>query len=136
MKIERFEDLLAWQEARKLVAKVYDLTKNPRFQGDRELVRQMRSAALSVMANIAEGFSRFSMKENKQFFMTARSSSEELRSHSYVAEDEGYMTRQEAVLPRQQMEVVGKLLSGLIRNSRLQLEREQLSHSAIERSQQ
>ena len=73
MKIERFEDLVAWQQARKLAAMVYKLTNGPTFQGDRDLTRQMRRAAVSVMANIAEGFSRYSFKDSKVFFLSRSS---------------------------------------------------------------
>jgi len=135
MKIARFEDLLAWQEARKLVAFVYRVTKDGGFSSDRELVRQMRRASVSVMANLAEGFSRYSLKVSKVFFVTSRSSLEELRSHSYVALDQGYLAEEDVSVMRRQMEIVGKLVSGLIRNSRVQLSRtrnEPLSDSAIQ----
>ncbi len=132
MKIEKFEDLLAWQEARKLAAIVYRVTKREPFQSDWELVRQVRAAAVSIMANLAEGFSRFSLKENKQFYVIARSSLAELRSHIYVATDQGYLTESDANGLRGHMEIVGKLLTGLIRNSRIRLVKEPLSYSTIQ----
>ncbi len=127
MKIERFEDLLAWQEARKLTAEVYQLSRQEGLHNDRTLVRQMRSSAISVMANIAEGFSRYSFKDSKQFFTTSRGSLAELRSHAYVAVDQGYISEDDAAMLQKQMEIVGKLVSGLIRNSRFQLERDEPS---------
>ena len=136
MKIERFEDLTAWQEARKLVAFVYRLAMNATFRADRELVRQIRRASVSVMANITEGFSRYSYKDSEVFFVVSRSSLEELRSHSYIALDQEYLTNEELIAMREQMERVGRLVTGLIRNSRQQLAHaaaERLSDSAIER---
>ena len=56
MKIERFEDIEAWQLARVLTRKVYDLTKKPKFANDFGLKRQIQDAAGSSMHNIAEGF--------------------------------------------------------------------------------
>ena len=135
MKIERFEDLTAWQEARALVALIYGATATAPFSNDRELVRQMRRAAVSVMSNIAEGFSRYSYRDSKQFFMVSRSSLAELRSQSYVAADQGYANHEELVAMQESMERVGKLVTGLIRNSREQLARAEvnrMSDSAIE----
>jgi len=56
MKIQRFEDIQAWQLARELTRKVYNLTKKPRFSKDYGLKNQIRDAAGSSMYNIAEGF--------------------------------------------------------------------------------
>ena len=56
MKIERFEDIEAWQLARKLTGKVYALTKKPKFNRDFGLKTQIQDAAGSSMHNIAEGF--------------------------------------------------------------------------------
>ena len=56
MKIERFEDIEAWQPARELTRKVYRLTKKPEFARNYGLKRQIQDAAGSSMHNIAEGF--------------------------------------------------------------------------------
>jgi hypothetical protein len=56
MKIERFEDIEAWQLARELTLKVYRLTKKPGFAKDYGLKKQIQDAAGSSMHNIAEGF--------------------------------------------------------------------------------
>ena len=135
MKIDRFEDLSAWQEARSLVKMIYRVTLGSAFNADRDLMRQIRRAAVSVMANIAEGFSRYSFKDSRQFFVTARASLAELRSHMYVALDLLYVVEGEMKIVQDQIEVTGKLLSGLIRNTQRQLEVveangaiEQLSH--------
>jgi hypothetical protein len=68
MKITRFEDIQAWQEARKLVKLVYDMIKkNQEFKRDLRLVSQIQAAAVSSMANIAEGFSREGNKDSIPF---------------------------------------------------------------------
>ena len=56
MKIERFEDIEAWQLARELTRKVYCLTKKQGFAKDYGVKRQIQDAAGSSMHNIAEGF--------------------------------------------------------------------------------
>lgn len=56
MKITRFEDIKAWQEARKLVKSVYNvINEGEKFQKDFRLVNQIQGAAVSSMANISEG---------------------------------------------------------------------------------
>ncbi|MFH1228154.1 MAG: four helix bundle protein [Planctomycetota bacterium] len=78
MAIKRFEDLIAWQEARKLTNSIYDLTEEYFFNKDFDLKNHIRRTAVSVMANIAEGFGRYSVKESMQFFVNARGSLAEL----------------------------------------------------------
>ena len=59
MKITRFEDIQAWQEARKLLNEVYyAINASEKFGKDYRLVNQIQGAAVSSMSNIAEGFSR------------------------------------------------------------------------------
>lgn len=89
MKVERFEDLRAWQKARELTNEVYRLSRNGRM--DHGLKDQMQRAAVSVMANVAEGFERGSREELVQFLYIARASCGEVRSHLYVASDQGFI---------------------------------------------
>jgi four helix bundle protein len=91
MKIERFEDIEAWSEARRLVNSVYRVCSIHGFKKDYGLVDQVRRAATSVMANIAEGFARRGNKEFAQFLFVAKASAAELQSHLYVALDQGYI---------------------------------------------
>jgi four helix bundle protein len=91
MKIERFEDIEAWKEARKLVNRVYGFCSVNEFKKDHSLVDQIRRAAISVMANITEGFARKGNKEFIQFLFIAKSSAAELQSHLYVALDQKYI---------------------------------------------
>ena len=58
MAIERFEDLIAWQKARALTAKIYSATRSGSFAKDFGLIDQIRRAAVSIGSNIAEGFER------------------------------------------------------------------------------
>lgn len=87
----RFEDLIAWQKARELTRRVYEVTENGRFARDLGLRDQIRRSSVSVMANIAEGFERARQSEFHQFLSIAKSSCAELRSHLYVAQDVKYV---------------------------------------------
>jgi four helix bundle protein len=116
MKITRFEEIQAWQEARKLVSKVYEaIKKSKEFQRDLRLVSQIQGAAVSAMANIAEGFSRRSDREFIQFLFIAKSSAAEVQSHLYVALDQGYLTKDKFEEIYTQADLVSKMISGLIK---------------------
>lgn len=95
MKIEKFEDIKAWQIARELVREVYRITNDKEFVKDFGLKDQIRRAAVSVMSNISEGFERGSDKEFNQFLYYARGSSAEVKSQLYVDLDLGYITENE-----------------------------------------
>jgi four helix bundle protein len=90
-KVERFEDLIAWQKARALTRAIYEVTRNGDFTKDYGLSRQIQRADVSVMSNIAEGFERGARGEFHQFLSTAKASCAELRSQLYVALDAGYL---------------------------------------------
>ena len=95
MKIERFEDIEAWQLARELTRKVYELTKKPRFTRDFGLKGQIQDAAGSSMHNIAEGFDSETNPEFVRFLRYAKRSCTEVQSQLYVALDQQYITSQE-----------------------------------------
>ncbi|MCX6844511.1 MAG: four helix bundle protein [candidate division WOR-3 bacterium] len=90
-RIERFEDIEAWKNARELVKQVYQVTRKAGFARDFGLRDQIQRAAVSVMSNIAEGFERGSNKEFKQFLFIARGSAGEVRSLAYAARDLEYL---------------------------------------------
>lgn len=79
-RVERFEDLIAWQRARALTNAIYEVTRNGSLERDYGLARQMQRAAVSVMSNIAEGFERNRDGEFHQFLSIAKGSCAELRS--------------------------------------------------------
>ena len=101
MKIERFEDIEAWQPveslkverlACELIRKVYRLTKKPGFARDYGLKRQIQDAAGSSMHNIAEGFDSETNAEFIRFLRYAKRSCTEVQSELYVALDEEYIS--------------------------------------------
>ncbi len=89
--IKRFEDIQAWQEARKLVKMIYSLTREGDFSKDFGLRDQIQRASVSVMANIAEGFDCESNAEFARFLGFARRSAVEVQSLLYAALDIGYI---------------------------------------------
>jgi four helix bundle protein len=89
--IKEFEDIIAWQEARKLVKMVYELTSTGNFSKDFGLRDQIRRASVSTMTNIAEGFDCESNIEFARFLVIARRSSVEVQSLLYTALDVGYI---------------------------------------------
>jgi len=95
MKIERFEDIEAWQLARELTRKVYSLTKKPGFAKDYGLKGQIQGAAGSSMHNIAEGFDAETNAEFIRFLRYSKRSCTEVQSELYVALDEEYISLNE-----------------------------------------
>jgi len=93
-KIERFEDIEAWKAAREIAQQVYRLTRSGDFARDFGLRDQVQCAAVSIMANIAEGFDSGSNKEFIRFLSYALRSATEVQSHLYVALDEGYLDQE------------------------------------------
>jgi len=91
VKIERFNDIQAWQKARELVKNIYRITNEGSFARDYSLKDQIRRASISVMSNIAEGFSRQSDREFVQFLHIAKGSASEVQSQLYVALDLEYI---------------------------------------------
>ncbi len=89
--IKRFEDILAWQEARRLVKQVYELTQEGKIAKDFGLRDQIQRAAVSTMTNIAEGFDCDSHAEFARFLGIARRSAVEVQSLLYAALDIGYL---------------------------------------------
>lgn len=112
-KVERFEDLVAWQKARILAADIYRISPSGDFARDFGLRDQIRRAAVSVMSNVAEGFERASRTEFHQFLVIAKASCAELRSQLYVALDAGYLAREAFSAMSAQTEELSRILGGL-----------------------
>jgi four helix bundle protein len=91
--IKRFEDIVAWQEARLLSQQIYRITRVEPFARDFGLSGQIQRAAVSTMANIAEGFDCESKMEFARFLSIARRSAVEVQSLLHTALDVGYITQ-------------------------------------------
>jgi four helix bundle protein len=89
--VETFEDLVVWQNAIELAKRVYVLTNGGPFSKDFGLKDQLQRAAVSISANIAEGFERGSRTEYLQFLNVAKGSVGEVRSLLRIALEIGYV---------------------------------------------
>jgi four helix bundle protein len=112
-KIERFEDLIAWQKARQLTCIIYNKTRQGSFAKDYGLSSQIQRASVSIMSNIAEGFERGGRREFHQFLSTAKASCAEVRSQLYVAHDIGYIDKATFEQLIRQSEEVARIVGGL-----------------------
>jgi four helix bundle protein len=112
-RIEKFEDLVAWQKARVLTRQVYRATAQVPFCRERSLADQLRRASVSIMANLAEGFERGGRGEFHQFLSTAKSSCAEVRSHLYVALDAGLLAGDQFCTLMEVAVEVSRIIGGL-----------------------
>jgi four helix bundle protein len=114
-KIRSFRDLDAWEEGHKLVVEIYKITKSFPREEMFGLSTQLRRSAVSITSNIAEGFSRKSLKEKIQFYSMAKASNTELQNQLLIARDVGYLSEEKFEELEEQSIRVNKLISGLIR---------------------
>ncbi|MGA9406260.1 MAG: four helix bundle protein [Bacteroidota bacterium] len=115
MKIVRFEDIISWKEARKLTRTVYALTTRGQFSKDFGLRDQIQRAAVSIMANIAEGFDGGSDKIFLNFLNYAYRSGTEVQSLLYVALDVDYIDEKEFQNGFDQTLKTKRLIGGLMK---------------------
>ncbi|MFH1286744.1 MAG: four helix bundle protein [Candidatus Magasanikbacteria bacterium] len=113
MKVDKFEDIIAWQKAGKLSIQIYRAFKNNRDFGFRD---QIRRASVSIMNNIAEGFERQSNKEFVRFLYIAKGSCGEVRSMLYIAIKLSYISDKEFQDFYGTSVEISKILSGLIKS--------------------
>ena len=112
MKIERFEDIIAWQKAKRLTEETYEQMRGVRDPGFKD---QIQRASVSVMNNIAEGFERRSNKEFKNFLFIAKGSCGEVRSMLYIADSLKYIDKKQFDSMSALSVEISKMLSGLIK---------------------
>jgi len=112
MKIEQFEDIIAWQKAKEATILIYFLFKNNR---DYSYKDQIQRAVISIGNNIAEGFERRSNKEFKHFLFIAKGSCAEVRSMLYVGLELGYFSKTDHTKASNLCVEISKMLSGLIK---------------------
>ncbi|MBP8591078.1 four helix bundle protein [Candidatus Shapirobacteria bacterium] len=114
-KIKSFTDLVAWQEAHKLAILIYKVTKNFPKEEIYGLTNQIRRAVISISSNIAEGFSRQSRLEKRQFYYQALGSLTELQNQLLLAKDVGYLSEDNFQEIANQTVTVSKLINSLIK---------------------
>ena len=112
MKIENFEEIIAWQKAKDLSISIYEVLSEVRDFGFRD---QIQRASVSVMNNIAEGFERQTDKEFKQSLFIAKGSLAEVRSMLYLAGELSMIDKETDRILIESTNEIGKILTGLIR---------------------
>jgi len=114
--LQRFEHLEVWKKSHGLVLEVYRLTANFPNEEKFGLTSQMRRSAVSIPANIAEGFKRAGLKDKAHFYNIAQASLEELRYYFILSRDLNYQIEFEKLSA--QADEVGKMLYALITKTR------------------
>ncbi|MBH8564874.1 four helix bundle protein [Nostoc sp. CENA67] len=115
-KIETFEDLKVWQKGIDLVKQIYLRTKEGELSKDFGLRDQLRRATVSIPANIAEGFERYSRKEYLNFLNIAKGSAGEVRSLLRVALEVGYIDQPTYTQLSNQAMELSRMLSNQIQS--------------------
>ena len=111
LSIERFEQLEVWQAAHRLVLEVYRITCTMPSDQKFGLTSQMPRGAVSVPANIAEGFKRRGRADKVHFYNIAQSSLEELRYYFILCRDLGYKLPDDLVA--EEADHIARMLTGL-----------------------
>jgi len=115
-KLEKFQDLLVWQKAHELALEIYKFTRDFPKEEKFALVSQMRRAAVSVPANITEGFRKRGSKDKLNFYNIAQASLDELYYYIILSKDLGFILDDTDFIPR--IEEIARMLSGLIKSIR------------------
>ncbi|KKP68370.1 MAG: Ribosomal protein S23 [Candidatus Moranbacteria bacterium GW2011_GWE1_35_17] len=111
-KIEKFEDIIAWQKSKLLI---YNIYKEFRACKDYAFRDQIQRASVSIMNNIAEGYERKGNKEFSKFLYISKGSCGEVRSMLYLALDLGYISKDKFELFSQQSLEISRMLSNFIK---------------------
>ena len=107
-----FHGIVAWQKAHELVLLVYKVTKSFPDYERFGLCSQFQRAAVSIPANIAEGYKKLSRADNLRFYNIAQGSLEECRYYVLLSKDLGYITEEHYNILFNTVEETSKLLNG------------------------
>jgi four helix bundle protein len=118
--IKHFTDIEAWKLARELKIAVYSIIKKLPVEERYDLASQLRRAATSCTANIAEGYGRFHYQENIQFCRISRGSMYEIQDHLITCLDNDYIAKEEYDSVWELSENAIRVLDGYIRYLRKQ----------------
>ena len=112
-RILSYRDLQVWRKGIALVVGVYDLAKRLPKSEQFELARQLRTAAVSIPANIAEGHGRDHLGDYLHHLSIANGSLMELETELIIAELLGFLSRTEIAGALSRTEELGRMLAGL-----------------------
>ena len=110
----RFEDVIAWQKARVFINHVYHITKEFPPEEKFGLTSQFQRAAVSIAANIAEGYKRMGKDDKLRFYNYSQGSLEECRCYIYLANDFSYISSAEAEKMIDEIEETSKIPNSYI----------------------
>ena len=115
---KRFEEIKAWQKARQVTKRIYQITNEGSFAKDFGLRDQIRRSSVSIMANISEGHGRRSDQEFAHFLNFAHGSAAETQSHLYMAFDLDYLKQDDFKQLYDLLDEVSRMLMSLIQHLR------------------
>ena len=113
MKIQAFEDLVAWQKAQDIAELIYNNFDSHRDFGFRD---QICRASVSISNNIAEGFDRYSKKELVRFLYISKGSCSEVKSMLYLAKRLKFANEKDIIDIQELCEETSKIIRGLIKS--------------------
>lgn len=116
-RITSFTQLRTWQQARGLAVEVYKLTSMFPPSEKFGLSSQIKRSAVSIAANIAEGFSRNTAKDKTQFYSISLGSLTETLSHLYIAQDLGFIKKTDLAMLEEKITNLHKMINGLIKSA-------------------
>lgn len=116
--MQNYRRLSVWRKAHAIALNVHRLTTEIPRQGNSGLITQLRRAALSIPANIAEGSSRPTDRDFAKFLNIALASTTEVEYHLEFAADASIIPRREFALRRHELIEIRKMLTGLVKHIR------------------
>ena len=111
--MESFTDLEAWKIGLQLVEKIYSVTAKFPSEEKYSLTSQIRKASNSILANLAEGFSRFTYPDKSNKYIIARGECSEVKAFILISKKLDFLTSADSDECLQLVERTGKLISGL-----------------------
>lgn len=120
-KINNFYELEAWKKGHLLVLEIYQITDNFPKNEMYGIISQIRRAASSITANIAEGFARYHFKDKIRFYYNSRGSAAEVQNFLFLAKDLNHIDEERFEKLEEKINEVGKLINGLIRSTEAQI---------------
>lgn len=114
--VKDFRDLDVWKAGRALRQRFYGLSWSLPDSERFNLIQQIRRAAVSLTANLAEGYGRYHFKENIQHCRVSRGSAYELLDHLVTCQDEGYIPSEEFESFQADLMTFMRLINGYIRS--------------------
>ena len=113
MEVFGYRKLIAYQKAKEVVKRTYNLLRKFPAEERYAMCDQLRRASISISSNIAEGVNRYSVKDKSHFIEMAYGSLMEVSSQMEIAEELGYITAEDRLSMDLLIEEVARLLSGL-----------------------